>query len=114
MENPYQAPVSTEEVPDLPPDSPESIRRSYLNHEAAVQSIGTICYLGAILWSLVATFVISRLLDFQRQADGWASAAERIGDLFVGLVLPGAIALLLFFGGWGLRTTHGFSWPKRL
>jgi hypothetical protein len=103
MENPYQAPASAGEVSGLPPDSPESIRRAHLNHEASVRSIGNLCYLGAILWSLGATFAISSLSNLQRQPDGWVSAAGLVGDFLVGLILPVAMALLLFFGGRGLR-----------
>ncbi|WAC19969.1 hypothetical protein OVA24_01075 [Luteolibacter sp. SL250] len=41
--------------------------------------------------------------NLQRRADGWVSVAGLVGDLLVGLILPMAMALLLFFGGRGLR-----------
>ncbi|RYD33796.1 MAG: hypothetical protein EOP87_10375 [Verrucomicrobiaceae bacterium] len=102
MENPYQAPASAGEVPGLPPDGPESIRRAHLNHEASVRSIGTLCYLGAILWSLGAVAALPGLFRVSQlhQYGGWVSGMVQF---LVGLILPGALAILLFFGGRGLR-----------
>lgn len=103
MENPYLTPASAGEPSGLPPDSPEHIRRAHLNHEASVRSIGNLCYLVAILWSLGAAVALPNLFNLQRQPDGWASVSVLVGDLLVGLILPGAMAMLLFFGGRGLR-----------
>jgi hypothetical protein len=103
MENPYLAPASAGEPPGLPPDSPEHIRRAHLNHEASVRSIGNLCYLGAILWSLAAAVTLPNLLHLRRQPDGWVEVSGLVGGILGGLILPGAMALLLFFGGRGLR-----------
>ena len=103
MENPYQAPASAGEVPGLPPDGPESIRRAHLNHEASVRSIGTLCYLGAILWSLGTVSILSTLFATNGPSGDVASMAGQAGEALVGIIIAASLAILLFFGGRGLR-----------
>ena len=103
MENPYLAPASVGEPSGLPPDSPEHIRRAHINHEASVRSIGTLCYLGAIVWAVGAVASLPNLLQLQRQPDGWVEVSGLVGGILVTLILPAAMAVMLVFGGRGLR-----------
>jgi hypothetical protein len=103
MENPYLTPASAAEPSGLPPDSPEHIRRAHLSHEASVRSIGTLYYLGAILWALGAAVSLHNLLYMLSQRDGWPKISALIIEILFGILLPAAMAVLLVFGGRGLR-----------
>jgi len=79
--NPFEAPRSNEDGGEFPDTHPESIRRRYLSHEAAAQSIGTLHFLGAILCGLIAVFLP---FEFRNtEAYGWTVLLVFIASLFV-------------------------------
>ncbi|MBX3740687.1 MAG: hypothetical protein KF712_06840 [Akkermansiaceae bacterium] len=106
MENPYLTPASAAEPSGPPPDSPEHIRRTHLNHEASVRSIGNLCYLAAIVWGiwlLNTVLLVPNMLFLQQQHDGLVAISGMVFTILVGVILPVAMVALLIFGGRGLR-----------
>ncbi|MBP87638.1 MAG: hypothetical protein CMJ64_13100 [Planctomycetaceae bacterium] len=100
-ENPYAAPLTTGSIA-AEPTGAESLRRQYLNHEASVQSIGTLYLLGAIFMvpiGLIATIVAAVGL-ISGEVEG-ATIMVVLGVFYFGLgLLQGATALAL----WKLQT----------
>ena len=96
--NPYQAPTATLESPsrlELNGDA-EIIRRTYLNHEAAVKSIGSLCYLGALFCGLGAIFGVLTLSGFVAgvrppDAQAMMAMALNLGILFVFCLIYSAL-----------------------
>jgi hypothetical protein len=96
--NPYAPPTAPVEGPS-PKLSPEharidAIRKKYLNHEASVQSVGSLHLLGAILTGLWTLGVLASVLS-----DLGALTAF---DLLLGMLCGGLTALNLWVGS-GLR-----------
>lgn len=92
--NPYAPTVSGGAVtPDL--TDAENLRRTYLNHEASVKSIGTLYLLAAIFWVPIGLSMLAPALFLE---GGAANAAMLIiGFLYLG------IGLLQGYAGLGLR-----------
>lgn len=68
--NPYEAPL-TFDAPNFPPDDPEVIRKSHINTEASIKSIGGLYYLGAIflLFAGIGGFMFAgRLANLENAA----------------------------------------------
>jgi hypothetical protein len=101
QQNPYAAPQveSFAEVPPPVDTDAERIRRLYLNHEASVQSIGLLYYLGG---GLLVLGMIA----------GFAMAMQRTAGLGIGVVVMmmyGGMAALAFVLGRGLQTLHRYA-----
>lgn len=80
--NPYEAP-QTFDAPNLPPDDPEAIRKSHINNETSIKSIGALYYLAG------AFFLIGGIASFAN-----VSSIEDLSDLGE----AAAYGLFLFFG----------------
>lgn len=88
-ENPYQAPQAAQEPPPIPLESSqayaEEIRRTHINHEAQIKSIGTLYWLSGIF--LIVGYVSGSQLEASQPRMGPASIL---------------LALLVFSVGYGL------------
>lgn len=99
QQNPYAAPQveSFAAVPPVVDTDAERIRKLYLNHEASVQSIGLLYYLGG---GLLVLGMFVGVIDVMR-----------IGGLGVGmlvLLFYAGLAAISFVLGRGLRTLHRY------
>lgn len=103
-QNPYAAP-QVESLAHPAPTSVDSeaerIRKVYLNHEASVQSIGLLYYLGGGL--LVLEMVFGLIFALGRSGGGVQAGA---GILV--LMIYGVLAAVAFVLGRGLQTLHRY------
>lgn len=112
-ENPYAAPLADLAAPplDAPADlsEAETIRRTYLTHEASVQSVGSLYYLGAVFGALAGIGVLVAATRTTGAANNPAGPVP--GGLYLGL---GAFYLVMasanFALGWGLQKLQ--TWAR--
>jgi len=98
--NPYASPTSpVEAAAAVPVDAThaERMRREYLKHEASVQSIGTLYYLGAVVLGFWTVVALTRMADLD---PGELAAAA----------ISGVLAVLLYCLSRGLEKLQ--PWVK--
>lgn len=103
-QNPYAAPQVeslAHPTPTAVDSDAERIRRAYLNHEASVQSIGLLFYVGGGL--LVLGIVFGLIYTIGRSGGG-----AIVGVGIVVLAVYGALAAMAFVLGRGLQTLHRY------
>lgn len=92
-QNPYQAPSSEITNPTAANADAEAIRKEYINHETNVKSIGTLYFLGGLIFIMV--FLVMLTSDESRFG--------KMKDQLQLTVIGGALVVLLFGLGFGLR-----------
>jgi hypothetical protein len=106
-DNPYappQAPIGGAASADVPSDmaEAESIRRTYLSHEASVKSIGSLHYLGVALGVMGLAVIIFRGLSRKGEIDEGMNSAPFVGAVLYFLVIV-SINLVMGIGLTGLK-----------
>lgn len=98
-ENPYASPLADISMSASPfaAEDVETVRQTYLKHEASVRSVGTLYYIGGAMLGFVALAMLIQTVTFSTMRSADVGMLLVLGLFYVGL------AVLSFILGAGLR-----------